>query len=207
MILAYGWGTSGFGNSCGIWEVLRVQGRKVRQLPISGRFPGYSEIWCLGIYSGAFSGDGRRLVAGADDGTVGMWSTQTRKSLWMQTALKRKDNQTAAWAIACSPNGKLVASGHADSTVRLWDVARGKPVRVLRGHAKDICRVAFSPDANILASGSADGLIKLWNVRAGEELRVLKLQHGAVCSMAIAPNGATLAAGYWDGTIAPWRIQ
>ena len=49
-------------------------------------------------------------------------------------------------SVAFSPDGSLALSGSADKTVRLWEVATGRPVRVLEGHSGSVFSVAFSPD-------------------------------------------------------------
>ena len=66
----------------------------------------------------------------------------------------------AVYSIAFSPDGKVLASGSADKTINLWDVATGKHTQMPTGHLKDIYSVAFSPDAQTLASGSADKRVR-----------------------------------------------
>src|SRR5271168_2355975 len=77
-------------------------------------------------------------------------------------------------AIAFAPDGKLVASGGSDDTVRLWDPAGGKEVRKLKGHTDSVLGVAFSPDGKTLASAAADDTARLWDVATGKALHVLK---------------------------------
>ena len=68
--------------------------------------------------------------------------------------------------MALSPDGKILASGSSDKTIKLWDVATGREIRTLSGHTHWVNSVAFSPDGKILASGSWDGRILLWDVEA-----------------------------------------
>jgi WD40 repeat protein len=56
-----------------------------------------------------------------------------------------------------------LASGSDDNTIKLWDVATGKPITTLKGHTSPVWSVSFSPDGKTLASGSEDNTIKVWN--------------------------------------------
>src|SRR6516162_1615677 len=60
------------------------------------------------------------------------------------------------FAVAFSPDGKTLASGGRDNTIRLWEVVTGKHAATLKGHTTTVTSVAFSPSGKILASASED---------------------------------------------------
>src|SRR2546425_19134 len=109
-------------------------------------------------------------------------------------------------AVRFSSDRRSLASGSADTTVRLWDVATGTGIRRLGGHAGTVFSVAFAPDGKTLASGSEDHTVKLWDVVTGKQIRTLKGHTNTVTSVAFAPDGKTLASGSEDETVKLWDV-
>jgi WD40 repeat protein len=112
-------------------------------------------------------------------------------------------------AVAITRDGKSLASGGEEQTIRLWD-ATGE--RDHAEHLKKVSALAFSPDGKTLASGSIQGDIVLWNVEGGQSLKrksTLKTPKDApVVLLSIGPDGDTLAAVHKDeGKIDLWSVR
>ncbi|MEG4632638.1 WD40 repeat domain-containing protein [Microcoleus sp. AR_TQ3_B6] len=109
-------------------------------------------------------------------------------------------------SVSFSPDGKTLASGSYDKTIKLWDITTGKEIRTLQGHSSSVNSVSFSPDGKTLASGSVDNTIKLWDITTGKEIRTLQGHSNSVRGVSFSPDGKTLASGSYDKTIKLWDI-
>ncbi len=100
-------------------------------------------------------------------------------------------------SVVFNPDGKMLASASKDTTIRLWDVASGKPIgQPLIGHTGRVYRVVFSPDGKLLVSGSEDKTIRLWDVASGKPIGQPLIGHNnIVSSVAFSPAGKILASG------------
>ena len=105
-----------------------------------------------------FSPDGTRLAAAS---SIGIWiyDVSTGKEIDLFTG-----HTNLVESVSFSPDGKIIASGSSDDTIRLWDAATGKHLKAFEGHTKAVMSVSSSPDGKTLASGSMDGTILLWEI-------------------------------------------
>jgi WD40 repeat protein/uncharacterized caspase-like protein len=110
-----------------------------------------------------------------------------------------KGHGRAVSKVAFSRDGKLLASGGTDSTIKIWDTATQKELRTLTGHTAPIESIDFSPDGRLLASASEDGSTFVWDTKTGEHLLTLiSLDDGGEW-MVITPQGL------FDGTPVSWN--
>jgi hypothetical protein len=109
-------------------------------------------------------------------------------------------------AVAFSRDGKALASGSADHTIRLWDLASRRTSATLAAHSDAVTSVAFSPDWKTLASGSADHTVRLWDLASRRTSATLAAHSNAVTSVAFAPEGGLLASGGADRTARLWIV-
>jgi WD40 repeat protein len=110
-------------------------------------------------------------------------------------------------SISFSPDGKTLATGSSDKTIKLWNLDTGKEIRTLQGHDSYINSVSFSPDGKTLATGSDDETIKLWNPNTGKEIFTLQGHDSSINSVSFSINSKTLATGSKDKTIKLWNVD
>ncbi len=153
----------------------------------------------------AFSGDGTRLAAAAGEPGVGgevlLWSVADGKLL-----RAFRSHRDAVYAVALSPDGKLLASAGYDTRIEIREAGSDALLRTLDGHNEAVFDLAFRPDGKILASASADRTVKLWDVASGRRRDTLGESTKALAAVAFSGDGARVAAGGVDNRIRVWQV-
>jgi WD40 repeat protein len=187
-----------------VWDLATAQ---EREIPLDKKLPAWS------VWSVAVSPDSKTLAVARGEmwkrGDLTLWEASTGRKL---AALPGHEGMI--WSVTFSSDGKTLASGSVDHTVKLWDAVTGRLRSTLR-HTGPVHCVCFSPDGRLVAAAGLDGNVKIWDIALGTVKQTLPGPNGDATSLAFSADGDTLAVGYgrrnfdrlsgvilWD-----WRAQ
>jgi WD40 repeat protein len=164
------------------------------------------------ITAAAFIPGQPRFTTASADGTVRIWKVEDarkhHKALEDSSGKGKPATPTPArtlnahpsgvTALAVSPDGKRLATGGSDGTVKLWDAATGKLLWTETDtHPGGVLAVAFSPVEKVLATAGPDKAARLWDVESDKTIirHTLEGHEGPVPAVAFSPDGKQLATG------------
>ena len=117
-------------------------------------------------------------------------------------ALRSTSHKDQISSVAFSKDGRFVASGSRDSTVKVWEVATGLLIAdLVKDNKEPVLSIAFSLDAKFVAMQSADGAVKVWDVQTGVLVSSCVGLSGWDVNMAFSPDGRFVAAGNSSGLV------
>ena len=159
------------------------------------------------VYDIAFSPNGKWLATASGDpgqfGSVKLWLAESNGGGKPVRDLLESNDCT--FAVAFSPDSKLLAAAGADRAIRIWDVESGKEIAVIEDHADWIFDIAFSPDGKRLASASRDKTSKVFDVAKKESIVTFPGHAQTVYTVSFSPDGKSVASGGEDLRIRVWN--
>jgi WD40 repeat protein len=200
----------------------------IAMIPLTGygqnenRFVGRLTFKDVKVTALAMTSDGKYVLWGFSSGTLSIVAPQPGKTVTIEAF------PAHAKAVSCtnfSPDGKWLASGGLDGTVKLWEtyvIARyqdecqnrkegaAKPPfpqakKSLTAHMTGVNALAYSPDGKKLATCGPDGNVKVWNPETTKLMFSIPAHKGAVYSVAFSPDGDLIASSGADKTAKLWK--
>ncbi|MFO0842490.1 MAG: WD40 repeat domain-containing protein [Gemmataceae bacterium] len=180
-----------------LWSVedpgeLRGWSLATRRLVVSRPLESFASLWTFNWAA--------RLLASASDEVV-VWEVASGQQLATLA--------TPSWitAVAFQPGAAVLATGHDDGSVRVWDWADQKMLLELDGHDSEVSAVAFRPDQRVLATAGEDKRIHLWDLPTGQRVGTLDGHKDRIPGLAWHPDNRRLFSAGWDTTVRVWDTQ
>ncbi|WP_437627888.1 nSTAND1 domain-containing NTPase [Sorangium sp. So ce1151] len=153
-----------------------------------------------GVFSAAFSQDGKQIVTASSDRVARVWNADRPDH-----PIELTNDEGTLTSAAFSPDGKRVVTTHTDTTARVWYLDHpGKNV-ILRGHTQAVGSAAFSPNGERIVTASRDGTARVWDVDDPSHCLVLRGHQHNVSSAAFSSDGQSIVTASEDRTARVWR--
>jgi WD40 repeat protein len=150
----------------------------------------------IGYRGIAFSPDGNLLAVESAKTmfAIELWDLARQRSVAVMPG-----HTGQIFSIAFSSDGRTLASGSADGSLRLWDIGHRRQVKAMRGHAQGILQVAFGPNQKSVVTSSGDGTVRFWDVLTGRTMLELPVTSGTIRSFSFSADGQVLATSSVTG--------
>lgn len=190
-----------------LWKLEQSDSFNVRLL---ATFKGHAE----GVqYLSVASKKGKFFVSTSTDKSLKQWEINEQITGTTRAVSVSQSNKTIVPhtkdinVVKISPNDKLVATGCADKTIKVFKASDLSEQFVLKGHKRGIWDLAFNKFEKLLASASGDCTIKIWNLEDGSNTDTLEGHLGSIVRLNWFSFGTQLISGSSDGVIKIWNVK
>jgi len=147
------------------------------------------------VYAVVYSSDAKKLVS-----CSGVWNKSQKPGeiiIWDLAKGTAEGTMQGppgglSW-VTFSPDEKTLYSVGGDGTIRMWDLATRREIKVVSGHNnRPVRRIYFTPDGKFLASAGLDGTVRFWEPKNLQEVRQILAHPDGVGTLAFSPDGKYL---------------
>jgi WD40 repeat protein len=143
---------------------------------------------------------------------TGLLTARPAESSPVRERAELRGHEGPIWSVAFAPDGKTLATGSDDTSLRFWDAATGKQTAELTGpdtseSGSSVFAVAFAHSGKFLISSSGDGTLRLWDVATRKEQWALPHHTGNNRRIAIAPDDRTVALANNTQGVELWDVE
>jgi eukaryotic-like serine/threonine-protein kinase len=182
-------------------------------LMVTASWDGTAKLWDVGTgeqrhvievpphcCSAAFSPDGQTFAISSGNDAM-LYDVASGRRLHLLNG-----HQSTAKCVSFSPDGRWLATGSRDRTIRIWDVRTGKIRHTIAAHREQIYALSFSPDGRTIATGDDHGTVAFSHVETGRFLFDTKVADGKISHLSFSPDGKTLAATHYANHVVLLRV-
>ncbi|MCI0461315.1 MAG: hypothetical protein L0Z62_30575 [Gemmataceae bacterium] len=191
-----------------LWSLITDKGQESYGKHLRTLEGAEGEVFALAFHSGGWLAAGEGELFTAKAGVARLWDVTAGKELAVL-----RGHSGAVRCLAFAPDGKTLATGSTDRTVKLWDTSRGAGGSTCRatleGHIQPVNGVAFTPDGARVASATGNpaapleaGELRFWDARAGGLMSPLAGHRSGLSCLAVGPGGSFVAGSFDES--APW---
>jgi WD40 repeat protein len=166
-------------------------------------------VHASGVYAMAIAPDGRMIATAQERGPK---HVELRDLATGRLVRKLEGHRATVKCVAFAPDGRTLASGSDDMSIRLWEPSTGRTITTLTGHTAAVDALAFSPDGKLVAAQSLDNTVRIWDSSSGRPVWVhenvpRELSYNYGTSLAFSPAGGRLAAAQSDSLVTVWDVR